>query len=364
MSGAQDQIIIQINNSERTDMSSQQATSPKQSEYSQFTIFVGSLSEKTTQANVFRYFSKFGLIQAANLITDWTTGTSKRCAIVFCSTRDTYCSILGCSKHILDGKKIRVAMADQDKKGTKKISTNNLFVGNIPSTAQDKLLLDLFSQFGPIAGMRFFKNASTKPNTKNCIIEYHTSGAVEQAFKNKAYLNIDGQALKISPLKQKRTQNEGGCHQADQGEQFLEEEGCFAWESNNNAYLAETNEFQAWNNEPVSRLHQASQGYFDYSVNTTGLPETYSGELAEEMQLKQETQDFEVETPGISSEMSLTGEEEEDSVLEKDMSLRHQFVTLIDIYGDDDLAVAFFKDSPSRKERINRIHEFQQVVTY
>jgi RNA recognition motif-containing protein len=127
-------------------------------------------------------------------------------------------------------------MADQDKKGTKKISTNNLFVGNIPSLAQDKQLLDLFSQFGPICGIRFFKNASTKPNTKNSIIEYDNSSAVEQAFKNKAYLNIDGQALKISPLKQKRTQNENGCHQADQGEQFYEEEGCFAWESNNNAF--------------------------------------------------------------------------------------------------------------------------------
>lgn len=107
----------------------------KSGESNQYTIFVGSLNEKTTQAGVHRYFSKFGHITAANLITDWTTGSSKRCAIVFCASRDTYCSILGCVKHILDGKKIRVAIADQEKKGTKKISTNNLFVGNIPCQA-------------------------------------------------------------------------------------------------------------------------------------------------------------------------------------------------------------------------------------
>ena len=345
-------------------MTSQPASTVKQSEYSQFTIFVGSLSEKTTQANVFRYFSKFGQIQAANLITDWTTGTSKRCAIVFCASRDTYCSVLGCSKHILDGKKIRVAMADQDKKGTKKISTNNLFVGNIPSIAEESILLDLFLQFGPISGIRFFKNASTKPNTKNCIIEYHDSGAVEQAFKNKAYLNVEGQALKISPLKQKRTHTEGESHQAEEGEQFLEERGCFAWEGDNKTYLAETTEFQTWNSDPKSSLNYTNSGYYEYAPNAKGFKDAYRTDYAEDKQHYQDIQECEIETPGLSSEMSLTGGEEEDTIHERNHSERQRFVTLIDIYGDDDLAVAFFKDSPSRKERVNRLHECQQVFTY
>ena len=49
-----------------------------------YALFVGSLSSTTTQEGLVSYFSKFGGVQGANLITDWATGASKRCAIVFC----------------------------------------------------------------------------------------------------------------------------------------------------------------------------------------------------------------------------------------------------------------------------------------
>lgn len=39
-----------------------------------FALFVGSLSAETTQEDLIEYFSKFGGIQGANLITDWATG--------------------------------------------------------------------------------------------------------------------------------------------------------------------------------------------------------------------------------------------------------------------------------------------------
>ena len=39
-----------------------------------FALFVGSLSSNTTQEQLIQYFSRFGQIQGANLITDWATG--------------------------------------------------------------------------------------------------------------------------------------------------------------------------------------------------------------------------------------------------------------------------------------------------
>lgn len=79
---------------------------------SSYAIFAGSLSEKTTQASLYNYFAGFGQILGINLIVDWTTGESKRCAIVFCSCKDVFSRILSQTRHIVDEKPIRVIKAD------------------------------------------------------------------------------------------------------------------------------------------------------------------------------------------------------------------------------------------------------------
>jgi RNA recognition motif-containing protein len=169
-----------------------------------FAIFVGSLSANTTQEHLVEYFSQFGRVQGANLITDWATGASKRCGIVFCSDEHTLTAALAFKPHKLDGKAIRVSLADQEKKGTKKISTTNLFVGNISEKCSEQEMRLLFDKFGAIESIRFFKNASTKPNTKNAIIQYIDSKSVELAFKSKSEMGNNDDSLKISPLKQKK----------------------------------------------------------------------------------------------------------------------------------------------------------------
>lgn len=172
-----------------------------------FALFVGSLSASTSQEHLVQYFSRFGSIQGANLITDWATGVSKRCAIVFCADEQTSVRALSFKTHRLDGKLIRVSLADQDKKGTKKISTTNLFVGNIAEKCTEEEIHKLFDKFGPIESVRFFRNASTKPNTKNAIIQYADSKSVELAFKSKSEMGCADDSLKISPLKQKKNPN-------------------------------------------------------------------------------------------------------------------------------------------------------------
>lgn len=351
--------------------------SAKPQDATQYTIFVGSLSEKTSQANVFRYFSKFGHVLAANLITDWTTGTSKRCAIVFCSSRDTYCSILGCSKHILDGKKIRVAIADQEKKGTKKISTNNLFVGNIPSNTSESVMRGLFARFGVILGIRFFRNASTKPNTKNTIIEYIDSRAVETAFKNKASLQIEGQSLKISPLKQKKTNSaqpdfvgsDEELPAMDYCDQDVQEEEGFADAGINLASYAETPQAQEHFEEQSSsdcKLIIINRNVTENSKGQNEREETYmkdsdAGCCVETQLMTPEHADSEAETPGLSSERSLLADDEESFLHQQQNVEAFRFVTLIDIYGEDDIAKAFYKDSPTRKERIERQITFMPI---
>lgn len=166
-------------------------------------LFVGSLSEKTDQVSISKYFSKFGEIGGVNLISDWTTGASKCCAIVLCKKQSTQTAILAATKHVLDGKKIRVTLAEPDRKGTKKISTNCLFVGNISTRTKEPEMKEIFQKFGTITELKFFRNASTKANTKNCIVEFSDSQAVESAFKTKDSKEMAYHGFRISPLKHK-----------------------------------------------------------------------------------------------------------------------------------------------------------------
>ena len=50
-----------------------------------YNLFIGGLEQNTTEETVQKYFQKFGKITDVNLMIDWVTNKSKRCAIVFCA---------------------------------------------------------------------------------------------------------------------------------------------------------------------------------------------------------------------------------------------------------------------------------------
>lgn len=236
-----------------------------------YALFVGSLSAATNSEMLVQYFSRFGEIQGANLITDWATGASKRCAIVFCADELTCKRALASKYHKLDGKTIRVSLADQEKKGTKKISTTNLFVGNISEKCTELEIRMMFDKFGPIESVRFFKNASTKPKTKNAIIQYIDSKSVELAFKSKSEMGTDDDSLKISPLKQKKANIPSASKQ--EGIDDLT-----AMMMIMNAYQ-QGFEIQGETPEPNLRFSRNPEAFPDFQINehfTNGIPQQRS----------------------------------------------------------------------------------------
>lgn len=330
-----------------------------------YTLFVGSLAEQTTQEGVHRYFSKFGHILASNLISDWTTGSSKRCAIIFCAHHDTYRRILKSSKHILDGKKIRVAVADQEKKGTKKISTTSLFVGNIFNACSENQLAHLFNRFGHILSIRFFRNVSTKPNTKNAIVEFGDSESVERAFKEKASLVIEGVPLKVSPLKQKRGTNSETCCLAEINERvddytealaYCDQFGHSEWECFTKADVnlvcaVETLEYE----EPERYMldyPNLDPENLDFDAQAAWSIESPSTKTsARRSKGSKLPVDLDTETPGLSS-----GTMSEDDLQEtcSEGAGEQSFqccVTLVDIFGEDEIATAFYGRSPLRSPK-------------
>jgi len=357
-----------------------------------FALFVGSLSANTTQEHLIEYFSQFGNVHGANLITDWATGASKRCGIVFCSDEATLAKALSFKPHKLDGKAIRVSLADQEKKGTKKISTTNLFVGNISEKCTEQEIRLLFDKFGQIESVRFFKNASTKPNTKNAIIQYIDSKSVELAFKSKSEMGTNDDSLKISPLKQKKapqTKMEAFEDMASMmmqmykndltGTQNQHSYGLnvrgFHFGQNINSSFSEMDDFP----QPVARRHRKSssvdvlankntnQDYFGNSQHIhdyTHVPmpafKWSKSPLQTSPQATAHTESVPYKMKLKSSESSRQIPEEKARVIEPEVNeedvgeelVANNFVTLIDLFNDDDnLSTSFYGVSPMRRSR-------------
>lgn len=353
-----------------------------------YALFVGSLSANTTQEHLVEYFSRFGSVQGANLITDWATGASKRCAIVFCADEETLHGALEFKPHKLDGKMIRVNLADQEKKGTKKISTTNLFVGNIAERCTEQEMRFLFDKFGQIDSVRFFKNASTKQNTKNAIIQYIDSKSVELAFKSKSEMGNNDNSLKISPLKQKKapqSKAEAFEDMASMMMQMYKNEinapnpsqsiglnvRGFHFGQNTNGSFSELDDFP-----PAVRRHRKSSSV-DVLANKSSNqdysgPQIYSNygnvPMPSFNMSKQNPVPFASavrEKPKYQMKLSSTeaGNPKYDDSSKKQSSVKNEkdadpmasnnFVTLIDLFNNDDdtLSASFYGVSPMRRSK-------------
>lgn len=125
---------------------------------SEHNLFVGGLSESTSKQTLLSYFSGFGNISEVNLIIDWVTGKSKRCAIIFCEDEQTANKILNVRGHCIDDRKVRVDKADSKKKGTKIVKTTKIFLGNVHLSITEDELREYFSALGKVKHMKLIQN--------------------------------------------------------------------------------------------------------------------------------------------------------------------------------------------------------------
>jgi RNA recognition motif-containing protein len=163
-------------------------------------LFVGGLKVETTQDTIRSYFEKFGPIEDVNLIIDWVTNKSKRCAIVFCRDKQTVSKILKVKNHKIEKKKVRVTRADKKKKGTKIIKTTKVFIGNIAQFVSKADMTDHFSTYGKIVKI-VISDAGGEKNTKHAIIEFDKEKEAKKLLDCRDELMIKGCKMTCSPFK-------------------------------------------------------------------------------------------------------------------------------------------------------------------
>lgn len=164
-------------------------------------IFLGSLRPETSADDIASYFAKFGNISRAKVIYDVVTMKSKNCGIVFCSDIATVDNILKQTDHYLLGKKVRVSRADSQKKGTKKVNTQSLFVSVIGGQASLDSILAFFASFGLIRQFHVLKAAPYPWQApENLIIQFANQESVAHATKSLDPYIIDGSQVDCLPV--------------------------------------------------------------------------------------------------------------------------------------------------------------------
>lgn len=174
-----------------------------QDENKEFNLFVGGLNQSTTEEAIKEYFEKFGKIEKVNLIIDWVTNKSKRCAIVICEDRRTMMAIIKRKKHKIENKAVRVNKADRKKKGTKIIKTKKIFVGNLNEKVLKNDVERHFKKFGKILNLTLVKN-SLEINHQvgtHVLIEYSNEREAKYALDSRDTHEIGGVKLTVSPFK-------------------------------------------------------------------------------------------------------------------------------------------------------------------
>lgn len=173
-------------------------------------LFVGGLDEKTTSEQLKAYFGKFGEVEEANLIFDWVTGKSKRCALIFCSKPEVANNILSQKKHSIHRKRIRVSRADSNKRGTKIIKAKILHLSQIHPSISTLELEQYLKSFGTIKKLRI--TPVTNPNdlsqTRHCYLELANEDDCKRLLEQRRSLAINEFKFSCTPFRV-RTEQEG-----------------------------------------------------------------------------------------------------------------------------------------------------------
>lgn len=188
----------ELPNNERTCATQQESA---------ITLFIGGLGQSTTKETLSAYFSKYGPVSKVNLIIDWVTGKSKRCAIIFCEDIATVDKIMSVKSHTIEGKKVRVDRADSKKKGTKIVKTSKIFVGQVHPSLSQIDLEQYFSSFGEVKHMRLIKNNLIPfSSAQNGYLEFFDQKDAQKLLNSRHEVMVKGFKLLCQPFRANNSQ--------------------------------------------------------------------------------------------------------------------------------------------------------------
>nr|CAB3253656.1 heterogeneous nuclear ribonucleoprotein A3 homolog 2-like [Phallusia mammillata] len=129
-------------------------------------LFVGGISQETTDEAMNEYFSKFGAITDCVVIREQSTNRSKGFGFVTFETETEADKCMDKRPHSLDGRQIDVKRAvsrEESSKPGAHVQVKKIFIGGIKEGCDENALKEYFGKFGSINSCEIPRNNEQRP---------------------------------------------------------------------------------------------------------------------------------------------------------------------------------------------------------
>ncbi|KAF7684664.1 Polyadenylate-binding protein, cytoplasmic and nuclear [Astathelohania contejeani] len=163
------------------------------------TLYVGDLSPKTLESELFRLFSSAGTIASIKIVrqpddTSYHYGSMCYAYINYTNAEDAARAIAALNFHELHGREMRVMYCN--KKSIKEYKEGNIVVKNLPLDCDNKTLNDTFKIFGEIVTCKVATTTDGKSKGFG-FIQFRNKINAKQAIKYANGTNMKNSKLKV-----------------------------------------------------------------------------------------------------------------------------------------------------------------------
>jgi RNA recognition motif-containing protein len=174
-----------------------------------FKLFIGGISQDTTQVDLKRHFDKFGQISSFVIVQDKATSVSKGYGFINCENQKTYDRILATKTHLIKDRVVEINQAVKKNcevpEDIKLKSLKKIFVGGLPTGATKEDLFTQFSQYGKLTNAYIIYNPISGESKNFGYVEFENIADAQRAAWLKSHV-IKGKKLSVQLFKTREDQ--------------------------------------------------------------------------------------------------------------------------------------------------------------
>ena len=147
-------------------------------------VFIGGLKYTTTSETLKTYFSRWGWIDEAVVMTDRSHGKSRGFGFVTYKSPGAVDACQNGRPHVVDGQRVdtkrAVSREEMEREGYGGLTTSRLFVGELPHQVEEQDLRAYFEQFGGVKAVELMRDRVTGRKRGFAYIEFGDYDVVDR----------------------------------------------------------------------------------------------------------------------------------------------------------------------------------------
>ncbi|PAA52794.1 hypothetical protein BOX15_Mlig020819g1, partial [Macrostomum lignano] len=162
-------------------------------------IFVGGLSQNTTNDTLRQYFSKYGEVEDAAVMMDNRTNRSRGFGYIRYKDPNIVDLVLNsATPHVIDGKEVDPKQCNVNMKGKNRRSLK-IFVGGIAPEHTEETVRNFFSAFGNVTDVNLMMDLSKQRHRGFAFVGFEDETTVKRLIQTH-YVQLNGKQVEIKAM--------------------------------------------------------------------------------------------------------------------------------------------------------------------